>query len=96
MAASSKIEWTENTWNPVTGCSKVSEGCSNCYAYTMATRLQRMGNEKYSNGFELTLHERCLEEPFKWKKPSLIFVNSMSDLFHEGIPVEFIQQVLIS
>lgn len=91
--ARTKIEWTESTWNPVTGCTKVSDGCANCYAYTMANRLQKMGNYKYRNGFRLTLHEECLSEPLSWKKPSLIFVNSMSDLFHEEIPVEFVKAV---
>jgi protein gp37 len=93
MAIKTKIEWTENTWNPVTGCTKLSDGCKNCYAYTLANRLKLMGNEKYANGFNIALHERCLNEPFKWKKPSVIFVNSMSDLFHEEIPLEFIQKV---
>ena len=91
--ARTKIEWTESTWNPVTGCTKVSDGCANCYAYTMANRLQKMGNYKYRNGFRLTLHEECLSEPLSWKKPSLIFVNSMSDLFHEEIPAEFVKAV---
>jgi protein gp37 len=91
--ARTKIEWTESTWNPVTGCTKVSDGCANCYAYIMANRLQKMGNYKYRNGFRLTLHEECLSEPLSWKKPSLIFVNSMSDLFHEEIPVEFVKAV---
>lgn len=91
--AKSKIEWTENTWNPITGCTKISEGCDNCYAYRMARRLQKMGNEKYANGFNLTLHPDCLDEPYKLKKPSRIFVNSMSDLFHEDVPLEFIQEV---
>lgn len=93
MAVKSKIEWTQNTWNPVTGCTKVSEGCKNCYAYTMAKRLKLMGNKKYLNGFDITVHERCLFDPLKWKKPSLVFVNSMSDLFHEDIPAEFIKRV---
>ncbi|WP_028309072.1 DUF5131 family protein [Desulfitibacter alkalitolerans] len=93
MALKSKIEWTENTWNPVTGCTKISDGCKNCYAFTMANRLKAMGNAKYSNGFEIKLHNYCLEDPLKWKKPSLIFVNSMSDLFHEEIPVDFIKKV---
>ena len=93
MATNSKIEWTENTWNPVTGCTKISAGCQNCYAYTMANRLMLMGNEKYANGFDVTMHEYCLEDPLKWKKPSLIFVNSMSDLFHEDIPLSFIEKV---
>jgi len=93
MSIKSKIEWTENTWNPVTGCSKISEGCLNCYACKMASRLKLMGNHKYSKGFELNLHESCLDEPLKMKKPSLIFVNSMSDLFHEDVPVEFIQKI---
>lgn len=93
MAYRSKIEWTENTWNPVTGCTKISDGCLNCYACRMALRLQKMGNAKYANGFSLTLQEDCLENPFKWKKPSLIFVNSMSDLYHEDVPVEYIKKV---
>lgn len=91
--ARSKIEWTESTWNPVTGCTKVSDGCANCYANTMAKRLQSMGNKKYQNGFRLTLHEDCLEDPLTWRKPSLIFVNSMSDLFHEDIPLEYVKRV---
>ncbi len=89
--ARTKIEWTESTWNPVTGCTKVSDGCGNCYACTMANRLQKMGNYKYRNGFRVTLHEDCLLDPLSWKKPSLIFVNSMSDLFHEDIPAEFVK-----
>jgi len=93
MAIKTKIEWTENTWNPVTGCTKISDGCKNCYAYAMAKRLKLMGNEKYANGFEITLHEKCLNDPLKLKKPSLIFVNSMSDLFHEDIPFDFIKKV---
>ena len=93
MAVKSKIEWTENTWNPITGCTKISSGCKNCYAFTLANRLKLMGNTKYSQGFNITLHDHCLEDPTKWKKPSLIFVNSMSDLFHEDIPVEFIEKV---
>lgn len=93
MALKSKIEWTENTWNPVTGCTKISDGCQNCYAYKMALRLQKMGNQKYRNGFNVTLHESCLYEPQTWKKPSMIFVNSMSDLFHETVPLEYIQQI---
>jgi protein gp37 len=93
MAAHSKIEWTEATWNPVTGCSKVSPGCKNCYAERLARRLQAMGNRSYANGFEVTLHPRLLELPLRWKAPRSIFVNSMSDLFHEQVPVEFITQV---
>ncbi len=93
MAIKTKIEWTENTWNPVTGCTKLSDGYKNCYAYTMANRLKLMGNEKYANGFDITLHEKSLNDPLKWKKPSMIFVNSMSDLFHEDIPLEFIIKV---
>jgi protein gp37 len=93
MALKSKIEWTGSTWNPVTGCNKISEGCQNCYAARLAVRLQKMGNVKYKNGFKLTLHEYCLNEPYSWKKPTLIFVNSMSDLFHADIPIEYIQQV---
>ena len=93
MALKSKIEWTENTWNPITGCTKISEGCENCYAFQMASRLQKMGNAKYENGFRLTLHENCLNEPYTWKKPARIFVNSMSDLFHMDVPIDYIQKV---
>jgi len=93
MAGNSKIEWTQKTWNPVTGCDKVSQGCKHCYADRLARRLQAMGNARYRNGFEVTLHEDLLDKPFEWKQPQLIFVNSMSDLFHEKIPMEFIQRV---
>ncbi|MBV6421933.1 MAG: hypothetical protein DAHOPDDO_03221 [Ignavibacteriaceae bacterium] len=89
----SKIEWTESTWNPVTGCNKISPGCKNCYAERMAKRLKFMGSERYKNEFKLTLHEDVIQEPLNWKKPRTIFVNSMSDLFHEEIPLEFIQKV---
>jgi protein gp37 len=89
----SKIEWTEATWNPTTGCTKISSGCANCYAEKMAKRLKAMGTSKYKNGFEVTLHDDCLLDPYNWKKPKVIFVNSMSDLFHEGIPFEFIEKV---
>jgi protein gp37 len=91
--AATKIEWTECTWNPVTGCTKISSGCKFCYAEIMSGRLKAMGQEKYRNGFELTIHPESLNEPFKWKKPKMIFVNSMSDLFHKDVPVEFIQKV---
>jgi protein gp37 len=91
MAQNSKIEWTENTWNPVTGCTKCSDGCLNCYAFTLAYRLQQMGVTKYRKGFEVTLHDEALNEPLKWKKPSMIFVNSMSDIYHEAIPAEYIE-----
>lgn len=91
--AVSRIEWTESTWNPLTGCNKVSPGCKHCYAERMAKRLQAMGLEKYRNGFQLTLHPEALEEPLRWSKPQMIFVNSMSDLFHKDVPIEFIQQV---
>ena len=93
MSLKSKIEWTENTWNPVTGCTKISDGCVNCYAYRMAQRLQKMGNAKYEKGFEVTLHPNCLNDPISWKKPSRIFVNSMSDLFHKDIPLDYIKKV---
>jgi protein gp37 len=89
----SSIEWTEVTWNPLTGCDKISPGCKNCYAERMARRLQAMGQRNYANGFDLTMHEHMLEVPLRWKKPQMVFVNSMSDLFHEDVPVEFIQQV---
>jgi protein gp37 len=90
------IEWTEATWNPVTGCTKVSQGCKHCYAERMARRLQMMGQRNYTNGFKLTLHEHMLEVPLAWKKPRMIFVNSMSDLFHEGVPTTFIRKVFDS
>lgn len=93
MATKSSIEWTESTWNPVTGCTKISAGCMNCYAERMALRLQAMGQPNYRNGFEVTLHEHMLRLPFTWKKPRKIFVNSMSDLFHESVPTEFILRV---
>ncbi|UTC96097.1 phage Gp37/Gp68 family protein [Treponema denticola] len=90
---STKIEWTDSTWNPATGCTKISEGCRHCYAEKMAGRLKCMGSAKYSNGFKLTLHPDTLEEPYKWKKPRMVFVNSMSDMFHEDIPLEYIKKV---
>ena len=91
--AVSKIEWTEASWNPVTGCSEVSSGCRHCYARTMAHRLKAMGQPNYRRGFEVTLHEHMLDRPLGWRKPKVIFVNSMSDLFHEDVPMEFIQRV---
>ncbi|MBB6732807.1 DUF5131 family protein [Cohnella zeiphila] len=93
MATMSSIEWTEATWNPVTGCTKISAGCKNCYAATMAKRLHAMGNIRYKNGFNVTLHHDLLNLPLKWKTPRRIFVNSMSDLFHKDVPLEFIQTV---
>ena len=93
MATRSNIEWTESTWNPVTGCTKVSPGCKHCYAERMALRLQAMGQRNYANGFKLTTHEHMLDLPLGWKKPQVIFVNSMSDLFHKDVPLEFIQKV---
>ena len=84
--ASSKIEWTESTWNPVTGCTKISAGCTNCYAERMAKRLHAMGQANYANGFEVTMHAHALQHPLKWKKPQVIFVNSMSDLFMTMCP----------
>ena len=93
MARLSKIEWTETSWNPVTGCTKISPGCEHCYAERMALRLQSMGNVNYRNGFEVTTHETSLAIPLSWRSPRMIFVNSMSDLFHEDIPEDFIQRV---
>ena len=90
MGFKSNIEWTESTWNPATGCTKISTGCENCYAERMAIRLKAMGQENYKNGFKPTIHEHVLELPYKWKKPQTIFVNSMSDLFHIDIPTDFI------
>lgn len=92
--AESSIEWTEHTWNPVTGCTKVSPGCKHCYAETMARRLKAMGAPGYENGFELTLHPERLEQPLRRKAPTTYFVNSMSDLFHEGVPDRFVERVL--
>jgi len=93
MAFKSDIEWTESTWNPVTGCTKISVGCKNCYAERMANRLQAMGQVNYINGFNITLQPHMLEVPLRWKSPRIIFVNSMSDLFHEEVPEEFIRHV---
>lgn len=89
-----KIEWTDRTWNPITGCTKLSTGCSHCYAETMANRLRAMGVAKYANGFMLTMHETSLCEPIKWKKPHTIFVCSMADLFHNEVPFVFIDRVI--
>ena len=93
MANGSSIEWTESTWNPVTGCTKISPGCKHCYAERMAKRLQAMGQANYANGFKVAVHEHALELPLTWKKPQTIFVNSMSDLFHKSVPVDFILRV---
>jgi protein gp37 len=90
MAQGSSIEWTEATWNPVTGCDKVSPGCKNCYAERMSVRLRAMDNPRYTNGFDLTLHDDLLTLPLRWKKPRRIFVNSMSDLFHVDVPERFL------
>lgn len=89
----SSIEWTQMTWNPVTGCDKVSQGCKFCYAEVMARRLKAMGLEKYRNGFDVTTHPDTLDEPYSWKKSKIVFVNSMSDLFHEKVSISFIQKV---
>lgn len=88
-----RIEWTEMSWNPTTGCTKISAGCKFCYAEIMSRRLKAMGLEKYRNGFKLTLHEDDLRTPYTWKKPRIAFVNSMSDLFHKDIPLSFIKKV---
>ncbi len=93
MADHSAIEWTEATWNPVTGCTKISPGCQHCYAERLALRLQAMGNDNYRDGFRLTLQPHMLERPLQWKRPRRIFVNSMSDLFHKDVPLDYIQQV---
>jgi protein gp37 len=93
MATRSSIEWTEMTWNPITGCSKVSQGCKNCYAERMAKRLRGMGIWQYRNGFDVTLAPQLLTAPLQWKEPRLVFVNSMSDLFHEVVPDDYIQDV---
>ncbi len=93
MSIQSRIEWTRASWNPVSGCSPVSAGCDNCYARRMALRLRSMGMAKYADGFDMTVHERELETPLKWKKPRLIFTCSMGDLFHEEVPLDFIERV---
>ncbi|WP_238412325.1 DUF5131 family protein [Saccharothrix deserti] len=102
MSTRSSIEWTETTWNPTTGCDKVSAGCDNCYALTLAKRLKAMGSAKYQTdgdprtsgpGFGVATHMTSLAEPFRWREPRVVFVNSMSDLFHAKIPLDFIQQV---
>jgi protein gp37 len=93
MAAISGIEWTDATWNPVTGCTKISPGCKNCYAERLAFRLQKMGNTRYKNGFKVTLHSDQLTLPLRWAKPKMIFVNSMSDLFHDAVPDSHIIKV---
>ncbi|MBE6330972.1 MAG: phage Gp37/Gp68 family protein [Bacteroidales bacterium] len=92
--AETKIEWTDKTWNPVTGCTKKSEGCANCYAEVMARRLKGMGQLKYRNAFQLTLHPEDLDEPLKWRGSHNIFVCSMGDLFHENVPFDFIDRVM--
>lgn len=93
MAQRSSIEWTESTWNPVTGCTKVSPGCRNCYAERMARRLQAMGNPNYAKGFEPTIHPHTLSIPLTWRRPQMVFVNSMSDLFHPAVPDDFVRKV---
>lgn len=91
--AQSSIEWTEMTWNPTTGCDKISAGCKFCYAEVMTRRLHAMGIEKYKDGFELRIHEDALLIPYSWKSPKIVFVNSMSDMFHKDVPLSFIQKV---
>lgn len=93
MASNSSIEWTQSTWNPVTGCTKISPGCKHCYAERMAKRLQAMGQPNYARGFNVTVHEHALSLPLTWRKPQAILVNSMSDLFHERVPTDFIHRV---
>jgi len=92
MAQLSSIEWTDATWNPVTGCTKISPGCAHCYAERIALRLQAMEQPRYRNGFELTLQPDLLEQPLRWKRPRFVFVNSMSDLFHHGVPADYIRR----
>ena len=96
MGDHSAIEWTDATWNPVTGCTKISPGCKNCYAERLAKRLRLMGNPRYENGFEVTQHSDQLQLPLRWKQPRRVFVNSMSDLFHDDIPEIFIQSVFLT
>ncbi len=94
MSKTTKIEWTDKTWNPVTGCTKISAGCANCYAEVMSRRLCAMGQDKYKQGFIPTIHPECLSEPLKWGKPHTVFVCSMSDLFHKDVPFSFIDKVI--
>src|SRR3954468_15273572 len=93
MAAGSHIEWTDATWNPVTGCTKISAGCKHCYAERMSARLKAMGKPQYANGFKLTLQPQMLDLPLRWKRGRVIFVNSMSDLFHEGVGLDYTRRV---
>ena len=93
MANKTKIEWTECSWNPITGCTKISAGCQNCYAATFAKRLEAMHNPRYKNGFKLTVHDDLIEAPLKWKIPRKVFVNSMSDIFHEELTDEIILRI---
>ena len=93
MSTKSNIEWTEMTWNPVTGCTKISQGCKHCYAERMAKRLTAMGADRYRNGFEVTLHPDLVDVPRRWRQPRVVFVNSMSDLFHDDVPLAYIQRV---
>ena len=96
MPGKTKIEWTESSWNPITGCSPISPGCAHCYAARFAKRLQAMGNPRYKNAFEVTIHEDLINAPLSWKKPQMIFVNSMSDLFHDDVPTEIIKRIFDS
>jgi len=93
MSVNSSIEWTESTWNPVTGCTKISPGCKNCYAERLAHRLKAMGQPNYQDGFSVRTHSHALELPLRWRKPQMIFVNSMSDLFHSEVPTSYIKKV---
>ncbi len=93
MAQQTSIEWTESTWNPVTGCDRISHGCDHCYAERMALRLQAMGSRRYKDGFRLAIHEDLFDVPLRWREPRVIFVNSMSDLFHESVPAEVIKKI---
>ena len=89
-----KIEWTDKTWNPITGCTKISQGCAHCYAEVMTRRLNAMGLPKYADGFKVSLHEDCLAEPLEWKQPHTIFVCSMSDIFHNDVPFDFVDKIM--
>jgi protein gp37 len=93
MTGKTSIEWTDMTWNPVTGCTKISPGCKHCYAETMSKRLKLMGADRYRNGFKVTLHDDLVDLPTRWKRPRMVFVNSMSDLFQDDVPLELIQRV---